>query len=111
MTYRLLVQDDFISGSVRMALERQTSVDGDEVAKLGKIEWGRRDRFGAMQEDNVLSLPDREADNLLAAFAEVAWERGWRPEGFQPADTTAQAKHLADMRAMAFASLKIRAPE
>ena len=55
-----------------------------------------------------LSRPD--LDNLLEAFADLAWERGWRPKGLDAGAYLQQGRHLEDMRAIAFAKLKVEPP-
>jgi hypothetical protein len=62
-----------------------------------------------LPQDPLLYLDDGAAQSLL----DQLWNMGLRPKAVMTADATnkAQAEHLADMRAIAFAKLSIAAPE
>jgi len=44
----------------------------------------------------TFSMHLRDFEELTKAWAEVAWERGWRPKDYIPNDAT--LRHLEDMR-------------
>jgi len=46
----------------------------------------------------VWSLESEDADAMLGAFAQAAWERGWRPKGFGTEDISTMRLHLEDKR-------------
>lgn len=62
-------------------------------------------RFGPV------SIPEGHA--VAQAILDAAWEQGLRPTGFADVknETAAIKGHLADMRALAFGSLKIEGPK
>lgn len=59
------------------------------------------------EDDLTYKLDEHNFKNLVSAYAEVAWELGWRPEGFTQSDTSQQGRHLEDMRTLAFHALKV----
>lgn len=73
---------------------------------------GKRDHVAALtfvtiEENNKIvdpSLPPGEATEFLRAALNAAWEAGLRPDGWLDTreSMAATAKHLEDMRALAF---------
>lgn len=113
MKYRLNHLQEPWAETTKAVLSARSEAGFDvERRRMRPPEWVEIKEMEAVpNEDVTYYLPQHDFKNLVSAYAEVAWELGWRPEGFTHSDTSQQRRHLEDMRALVAHTLKTELPE
>lgn len=70
-------------------------LSGDRVGVMSPPEFTAVEPHSRIPPEKVWVLDDLE---LLKAFAQAAWDEGWRPKGFDTTDMNAMKAHLEDKR-------------
>lgn len=110
MAYEVWVQDFDYGRQVEIVVVDRRN--GDASAALVAPTWIDLppNEPSVLPDECVWKMRHYHANDLLSALADAAWKRGWRPKGHQTADTTAQTKHLDDMRAVVSKLLSVDLP-